>query len=397
VSTEIRVGLFNADAGESDHLRRHLGALPHVKIVTECVDIESVSDVLRRLPIDVLVVNLDPRIEKALQVVEGISTHFPAQAIIGLSTEGNPDVILSALRAGCRQFVQKPIDCADLAKAFEKVGVSRLVVSSVGKKIAVIGTAGGCGATTVACNLAIELSHLSDSTSAIVDLHLEFGDVAMRFDLDPRFTLFDVAHQNADIDEQALQRAIEMAPCNVAVLGRPRNLDQVGQLSLEGVVNALGLLSSSYATVVVDCPRSLDRLTLACVEQADVVLLVLELTVAAVRNASRLYEGLLSLGTPEDRLQFAVNRYRRNFGQVDSRDVEEHFGRPLYAILPNDYTAVSRSLDKGHALMADAPNSPIRMAMCELAKRLLGSEQPGSGKPGRGSLLSRIFTGARPS
>jgi Flp pilus assembly CpaE family ATPase len=129
------------------------------------------------------------------------------------------------------------------------------------------------------------------------------------------------------------------------------------------------------------------------VEQSDVVLVVTQMAVGPIHNATRLYQGLLGLGTPEGRVRFVVNRYRKNFGQIELHDIEQHFGQPVFAILPNDFSVVSRALDQGHALMADAPNSPIRQAMCDLAERILGSEEAKAGKGPKASILARIFAG----
>jgi Flp pilus assembly CpaE family ATPase len=122
--------------------------------------------------------------------------------------------------------------------------------------------------------------------------------------------------------------------------------------------------------VVVDLPRSFDPVTAAALTDTDRVLIITQLTVASIRNATRLYQFMCEMGTPEQNIGIVLNRAKTGVGQISEQDVEKHFGRPLFAMIPNDYQRVQSSLDRGHAMMADDPNSPVRLAIHEMARNI---------------------------
>ena len=154
----------------------------------------------------------------------------------------------------------------------------------------------------------------------------------------------------------------------------------------------LHVLSSTYPAIVVDTPRTFDRLVLSTLEQADAVLLVLEMNVPSIRNAIRCFNTLQAYGLPKDRIRLVVNRHRKDHKTITPADVEKQTGEEIFSLIPNDYQVVTAALNFGHTLMADAPNSPVQKAIAEMAKKLMGSSEEGSGKSRRGTgLLGRLF------
>jgi pilus assembly protein CpaE len=154
-------------------------------------------------------------------------------------------------------------------------------------------------------------------------------------------------------------------------------------------------MSQIYDAVVVDTPRTFDRFALTALEQADAVMIVLQLIVPSVRNGLRLFRTLRDYGMPEERIQIVVNRFRKNVGRIMPEDVEAQFCKKVFGIVPNDYQCVTNSLDFGHPLMTDAPSSAVRTAIRAMATQLLKREPEPAPTPAvaarKEGLLSRIF------
>lgn len=397
MTSERVVLLFNTDAAASASLRAAISGLPDTKVVTEVSDQSTLTDALRRLTVNILVFHLDPNPEHLIGLVEMVAAQFPKVPIIAISDRTEPTTIINAMRAGCQQFVFKPIDRADLARAVDRVAIKHTQLAPTGRRICVIGGSGGVGATTIACNLAMEIAHVTEATCAIVDFQLEFGDVASNFDCVPTHTISSLCEVEGEIDRTMLETAVVELPCRVAVLGRPTHVEEAGGVTADRAASVLRLMSNFYGSIVVDTPRTLDRLALGALEQADAVLIVLQLIVPSVRNSLRLYRTLMNYGMPDDRVHIVVNRFKKNVGRIGPDDVEKQFGKKVFGTLPNDYQCVTNSLDFGHPLMADAPNSPVRTAIRELATQLIGEsadvgDAAGAKKIDRKSgLLGRIF------
>jgi pilus assembly protein CpaE len=376
-------------------VRDAIHAVPNARLVAEVSDETDLTETLRNMKPSLLVVNLDPYPDAMLGLVETVADCYGDVPIIGTSENPSPNTIISAMRAGCGQFVAKPIEPGDLGRAVDRLTVNQTGLQEAGRRFAVIGASGGVGTTTIACNLALELASLSKSASAIVDLDLEFGDVATHFDCQPEYTLYDLCAMDRHIDRIILDKAVSRLPGDVCVLSRPRTVDEASSLQPERVGGILRLMSKHYDYVVIDTPRGLSPLSLSALEQSDKVLLVFQLTVPSIRNAQRLADTLAQCGMPEDRILLVANRYRTNIGRIRPEDVERRLGRSLYASVPNDYECVAASLDYGRSLMVDAPNSAVRAAIRDVAAQLLGVEPDPADGGGRRGLFSGFFGGAR--
>jgi pilus assembly protein CpaE len=104
-------------------------------------------------------------------------------------------------------------------------------------------------------------------------------------------------------------------------------------------------------------------------EMASSVMLVLQLSVPSIRNAHRLHKALIQYGMPAEKILPVVNRATRN-SPISPQDVEEHLGTSVFAVIPNDYKTVQGALDFGRPLLNESPDSPVRKAIAQIARRL---------------------------
>lgn len=364
----LRILLFDKVRSDDERLSEAFEQLDDVSIVGTSSTWETLSEQLLRKDTDVVAVNLD--CPPGLDVVQRITRHSPDLGIVGISTNTEALFIIKAMRAGCGQFVCAPIDHEDLVGALERVRPAMPKSRHASRHICLVGSSGGAGATTVACNLAMELAHCTDDKIALVDLNLEYGDVASNFDCMPKYTIADLAGGGIDLDEETLRAGLHELPSGVSIIARPNQVDQAHEVMPDGVDLMLRLLGDSFPFVIVDLPRTFSFLSTVAVGRADYVLIVAQLSVPAIRNATRVYEALLQLGAEPECLQFVINRHNADFERITLKEVEEHFRRPVFAVIPNDYKYVSASLDFGHPIGADAPANKCRAAIQEIAKKL---------------------------
>lgn len=385
----IRLALFDARTAQSEPFVRPFEALEQVNIVGEHHTWESLADCFRQGGADVVAVNLDDDQNVGIGVVDKIVRLAPTTGVLGVSKATDPASIISAMRAGCAQFVCWPIDPDDLRAAIQQIKATRMSAAHRSKRVCVVGSSGGAGATTIACNLAMELSHLTELPTALVDLNIEFGDVACSFDVTPKYSIADVCREGTEPDRMMLGQAMQELPCRVSVLARPESMADAHQVSPENVERTFRLLAEMFPQVVVDLPRGYSFLNAAALSHADKILIITQMGVPFVRNTLRIRDCLLGMNVDMDNIEMVLNRCQANFERLKQSDVEQHFGKPAYAIIPNDYKRVMTALDLGHPIVADAPNSPARLAIQQMARTILGLEDGvGAGKDG---LFGKIF------
>jgi pilus assembly protein CpaE len=140
----------------------------------------------------------------------------------------------------------------------------------------------------------------------------------------------------------------------------------------EVVRRVMDLLTGSYEYVVVDLPRQTDPCTLTVLDQADLVLIVCQLSVLSIGNAKRYMDVLTELGVPLERIEVVVNRHDGSRSLITVEDAQETIEKPVFAWVPNDFAFVSQLLDLGSPAAAFNANNPVRTAIEAMAQRIVG-------------------------
>ncbi len=392
----LQVCLYNVDAESSSELQAHIEALNFVRLAGEVSTPGDLAAALNDTPINLVFFHLDPDPVAVIEIIDEVSSRFPELAAIAISHETGPEAILAPIRAGCDQFVCEPIDPADLAAAVGRVTSKRLLNQSKSRCICVTGATGGSGATSIACNLAMEIAHLTEAKCALVDLNLQFGDVAVNFDCETSYTFFHLAQAGADLDRSVMESVLKELACDVSLLARPETLDQQAHVTADTIHHAIELLASMFESTVIDLPRRLDTCTFAAASQADLVLIVCQLLVPSIRNAKRYYDFLVHAGIPEERIEIVVNRGDSSGGRITKKDLEDLTKKPIFASIPNDYQFVSRSLDFGRPIASLDRNNAVRTAIRKMAQKVVSDQGGAAGKTpkaaGRRGFLSRLLS-----
>ena len=393
MSNTLQVCLYNAEPESSKDLQQHIGALNFVRLVAEVDTPESLAAVLAESGVHVVFFHLDPKPPEVLELIDQTSQRYPELSMIAFSHETGPEAILAPIRAGCDQFVCEPIEYADLAAAVGRIASKRLLSRPKSRCICLTGASGGSGVTSIACNLAMEIAQLTSKKCALVDLDLQFGNIAFNFDCEPQYTLHDAVVAGGDLDRSMLENILTPLSGEVAILARPKLVEQSELVSADRVHHVIELLTTIHENVVVDLPRRITRCNLAALEQADVVLIICELLVPSIRNANRYVESLTRAGIPVDRVEVVVNRSGSSGGRVTIKDLEDLIKKPIYAAIPSDYQFVARSLDFGKPIAGHEQNNAVRNEIRKIARKLVSSPSAdGSKADARRGFLSRLLS-----
>ncbi len=330
--------------------------------------------------VDGLCCNLDD-----LALVEYVTAHHPATAVILLSPTQTPEFLIHSMRVGVREVLPSPATPEALEAAVNRVA-AKLQGSSqreAGKLLAFLACKGGSGTTFIATNLGYQLAE--SRSVLLIDLNLQFGD-ALSFISEgpPAMTIADVARGINRLDASFLAAtAVKVAP-NYSVLAAPEALTQAMSIKPEQVDAIIKLALLHYDFVLLDLPRVLDTLALKALDNADRIYPVLQASVPAIQNAKKLLTVFRSLGYPESKAEIIVNRFEKG-GDIGFSEIEQSLPSAIVRTVPNSYKEVNASINHGHALLASSRSNGVSKSLAELAATLL----PPSGES-RG-FLGRIF------
>ncbi len=393
----VRVIIVNADEAYSAPLRTDLLALDGVQIVAEVDELALVEQAVRQFPAEILMVHLDPMPEIALPIATELAASHPGLAVFVISASTDPQHILTAMRAGVREFITKPVDRELLASGIGKVAAATASSQEVGMLVSVMSTIGGAGASMLSTNLAVELAALSAGKPvAVVDLDFRYGQLATMLDLQADYTIADLCDTPEQLDTAMIQRAMVKHATGVHLLARPNHFAQADQITAAHCASVLSSLQQMYEYVVVDGPVRFDPGGLAVLDLADVNLFVIQLLVTSVRNVHRMFNGLRDNGYNLDRFRLVCNRVGQESGHLEIPQVEKTLGKKIAHQIPDDWKTVSSAINIGSPFSEIAPKSRIRSAIREIAEALAHPENsvPGPKTNGKPGLFGRMFTAA---
>jgi pilus assembly protein CpaE len=342
---------------------------------------------------DVLVAVLGPRWEETLRALAGRSAaNRPATLIIGPS--GDSAMLRRAMQAGARDFFSPPVPHTELLAAVRLIGREKGSGGPTQKGVltAVINAKGGSGASFLAANLAHITAVHKKAPVALIDLDVQFGALPLAFDLEQRNSLIEALNSASQLDPVALQGYMAKHDSGVHVLSAMSDqLPLPWEIQTDSLSQILSLAQQTYAHVIVDLPRQIDPLTSLVLSQANHIGLVMQQSLAHVRDAKRLLRIITSsLSVSRDNLVLVLNRYNER-DAVRIKDVQETISPPAIMMIPNDFRAVSESLNAGVPLLESSRQAPVTKAIQELAAKLCGVGMEDSVEPTR----RRLFGGSR--
>jgi pilus assembly protein CpaE len=225
---------------------------------------------------------------------------------------------------------------------------------------------GGCGSSTLACNIATSLAQ-RDKT-VLLDFDLIRGGVASYFDVRPRYTLSDVMESADKVDKQLLDNALVVhQKSQLAILGRPDQPEDSQRVDQPGVVRLLNVLGRMFDYIVVDSMMSIDPLYLTTLQAADENLIVMQLNVPSAKNAERFVGAMRRMGIDQNKIRIVVNRYVKKGSDIEPSEVEKALGLKISWMVPNDFKNAIAAINYGEPVVLRAPRSEISASLIGLA------------------------------
>ena len=303
----------------------------------------------------------------ALRAIELLHQEMPDTAIFAIGTLNQPQVIVNTMRAGAREFIERPTTTTDLIEAFVRLTTAQRRGKQEGlrgKVFSVINAKGGNGATTVAVNLALALQSAYGQT-ALVDL-APLGHAALHMNLKPVFTVADATRNLHRMDASLLESFMTRHSGGLQLLAGT-NVPATVDPSTAEFVRLFDMLVTHYRYVVVDASSRFDAASRLIASLSETVLLVACTDVASLWSAARVQQYLSETGSRE-RVRLVLNRYRKVTGFSES-DAESAVGAKLIWRVPNQYFAISNAIDRGTPVM-DQRTSEIARCFSGLAQEL---------------------------
>jgi pilus assembly protein CpaE len=378
----------------SDELREALAGSGRAHLLADCHSLEQMLADVTRLQPSAAVITVGPdNSEKEFALIKQLAAACPDTAIITAARDASPALILGSMRSGAREFIQMPIVADEFRTVLDRVvefcAGRENSLNTHGRVIAVFSGKGGSGVSFFGTNLAAAMG----VPTLLVDLNLQAGDAASFLGLETKYSLADFVHNRARLDDSLMTSLVTPHSRNLAMLAAPLEAHEAEDVKPQDVSEILYLLRQRYECIVLDLPHTFDPVTVAALDLADDILVVLTLDIPGIRGTKRALKVFERLDYHRDKVHVVVNRWSKNI-DVQLQKVEAHLGEQLIGFVPNDYRKVMDSINLGRPLVQADPSSKITAEIKRIAALVSGNGHSPAAPP-RKKLLGTMF--GRPS
>jgi pilus assembly protein CpaE len=312
----------------------------------------------------------------------------PAARLVACSATAppSPQLLLDAMRSGVQEFIAKPVNPAGLKEILARFSQEGQQANgkSAEKLIAVMGSKGGVGTTTVAVNLAVQLTSHSQRRAVLLDFGRPLGNVHLLLDVHPKFTVRDAVDNLDRLDSHFFSSLLEHHKTKLEVLGGALHLEEWQNMPAAPLDRVVNVAQAGFDTVIADLGSHFSPELSPMLKSARMILIVVEANVPSLWTFQRRMMALTGFGIDPERIRVVVNRYHKGDEEA-LKSIEKDTKQPVLACLPNDFRKANAAFNEGSPLMENHNNS-LTNEYRQLANQLAGIGAPKAAAAKRGSI-----------
>jgi pilus assembly protein CpaE len=265
-------------------------------------------------------------------------------------------LVRSLMRAGAQDVIPLPLSADDLEAALAPVRAELdkredVARTANAKLVTVVKSVGGVGAPALLAQLAMRFAQSEAAQrrdASLIDLDVQFGDIAFQLGLQPKLSLADLLEAGARLDGDLLRATTIEHPSGLKVITAPRDIMPIEGMPSDHLLRIVEIATREFGTVFVDLPTNWTNWSLSLVARSDLVLLVTELTVAGVSRARRQLDLLHSQDLGALDIRVVVNRFDKAMAKtVRPADIGQALGRDVAYTIANDFSVMRAAIDRG--------------------------------------------------
>ena len=297
----------------------------------------------------ILLADLSSYKQQKLELILKVTKECKSCKVLALSDNPSVDLIIEIMRAGAKEFVPIPIIKSEFFESVNKLlsEFNETKKTNNCKIISVFSNKGGIGKTSLATNLALELSKITKENIALIDLNFQMGDITTFLDLKPSFNISYMLENLDKINETFLLSTLERyKKTSLYVLADPPYFKQADNIQPRQITKLFNTLKETFSYIIVDAEASFEGKNIAALDNSDLVLLVSVANLPALRNTQRCLELFEKLGYDKEKVKIIINRYMEN-DEIKEADIEKVLSKKIYWKIPNNYFAIMTAINKG--------------------------------------------------
>jgi len=376
--------LVTREEATANTVKSALNGSGQMTLAGVCQEVSELRSCLSNKKVQAVVLDIDPDPSRLLRELSTILTTYPETYVVVLCSSFTRELALQAMQAGARHFLEKRTIASELSKELQTLihdGRKKEAVSG-SAIVSIFSAGGGCGATTVAINLASELRLPSSRPVLVIDLDGYYGAVSTYLGIKSPYGIADVLARKGLIDEHLIKSSAYAYMEDFHVLASPASIEspRAGSLQYENLPRALEACRHVYGYTIIDAPRMLEPAFTDLAGLSDIILVVFQLTVKDVNFARSMVSSLTKSGIAEEKIVPLANRVKRRGPLVRLEDSKKAVGLESCQAIRGDWRKAMKSINRGRPLTEVARRSGLRSDFLKLAAKVRDYGINGSSK-----------------
>ena len=397
MSDQIKVLNVDDILETRDHLSKLLSFEADIDVVGVAASgAEAIERAVALAP-DVVLMDINMPDMDGIAATELLAIKCPSAAVVMMSVQGEADYLRRSMLAGAREFLVKPFSSDELNASIRQVwtrerdkmarmGIAAAANAAAAQKeaagpsrdggvvVAVFSPKGGVGRTTVAVNLAVAAASIGSKRVALMDGSLQFGDVGVLLNLNPKSkSIADLVPELDAGEIESIDTFIIDHSSGVRVLLAPPSPEAAEHVTAGHAKRVLERLRAEHDVTIVDCPATFNDTTLAILDEADIILTILSLEITSIKNMRLFMEVTDQLGYGSDKIRIVLNRADAALG-IRVSDVENSIGRKVQHTIVSDGRSVVYALNRGVPFFLSNREAQVSQDILRLANDIVGTE-----------------------
>lgn len=377
---KIRVIIVDDTEETRSNIRTLLSFEKRIEVVGEAENGEEAVYITQEAKPDIVLMDINMPVMDGIKATEEITLNVPETAVIITSVQGESEYLRKAMSAGARDYLVKPFSSEDLIntilktyemeiKRKEQVTGSKSNEEIKSKVITVFSTKGGVGKTTIASNLAVSIARISKKRVALVDLDLQFGDIAIMLNVSVKNTISDLVKEINQLDAELLDEYLVTHFSGVRVLPAPLKPEYAEYITSSHVEKIIKTLKEGYHYIIIDSSASFHETVLTSLDMSDRILFVSTLDLPTIKNVKSGIDVMESLHYRSEKINIILNKASEQFG-IKYKDFENTLKRNIWAYVPEDSQTVITSANKGFPFVMTRTETKVARAIIDMAEAI---------------------------
>ena len=287
--------------------------------------------------------------------IEEVETGLTELARLGssvmvLGTVNDVNYFRRIMRTGARDYLIKPVDADTLGEVFVRLEQPGDGVTPKGRVVGMLGARGGVGVTTIAINVAFIMAEKLSRRTALVDMDLYAGNIALALDIEPTRGLREAFDDPERVDQTFLQNAMAKFGKSLHVLATEEGFDDTVRMSDDKILMLADTIRANFDMAIMDLPRHFVMREPALFSRFDDIVIVTELTLQSLRDVNRMMK-LMATRNRTAKLHVIANQVAAK-PDITVKEFEAGIEGKLRCIFSQDPKAMAKMTLKGQALAA---------------------------------------------